>query len=170
MKAIRTVSALLLCLLLCAAGGCTESERTDYSELNRRLKRENEAYGFCEEELLYNEGVYYAVTALPPGKKVLLTMREDEEGRLDQITVTASGEDVPDGFAEVCTDYCAAVVRAFVPSGDDVPLAAAVGGYTHILYTECVRRERSGMYTMELFSDPVGISLLITRSWDASAE
>lgn len=164
MKIYKSVLCFLLCLPLCTRlSACTRSVRIDYSELNRRLKAENKAYAFTETEAFFSDSVYFAFLSLQHENDVLLTMKEDAEKKLTQVTVTAAAEEPKEGFTRVFTDYAAAVIGAFIPETDAGGLETELRKWEALLYTECFRNYECGKYGMRLFSDPIGISVILTR-------
>lgn len=157
-KSLCVPLVLLFALVLCS---CARAVRVDYSELDRRLRKENELYAVNEKEILFSDPVYFAFLSLVSEDDILLAMREDGEKKLTQVSVTA-GDGVPEGFKKTFTDFTAAVIRAFVPEKDAPSLLETLGGWEELLYTERFGRAESGRYTLELFSDPIGVSVIVT--------
>lgn len=165
MKRNKFVPALALFLLTCLFfGGCTRAERVDYSALNRRLKRIAPAYEFNEDEIFFNDSVYYAFYSVLSRDDMLLTMTEDEELRLISVSLTASGNDTSPEFRNAFLSLAAAAADAFAPPAEAEGLKRSIGGYRDILFTERFEKAESGRYTVELFSDPVGVSVIISIS------
>lgn len=164
MKTIKKAVSLLLCFLtLSALCSCARSERIDYSELDRRLKKDSARYKVNEKELLFSDSVYFAFLSLRSQDDILLTMKEDTEKKLTQVTVTASGDDGSEEFKQEFTAFACAVINAFAPEKDAGTLAETQREYTEELFSECFKNAESGHYTLELFSDPLGISVILTR-------
>lgn len=163
MKNVKKALCLPI-LFLFLLTSCTRSERIDYSELDRRLQKENALYTVNETDILFSDSVYFAFLSLKSEDDILLTMKEDEEKKLVQVTVSASGDDTSEEFRESFTDFACAVIRAFLPEEYSAALTQAQEGYKELLYTECFENAQSGRYTLGLFSDPIGISVILTRT------
>lgn len=165
MKRYNFVPVLALFLLPCLFfGGCTRAERVDYSGLNRRLKQIAPEYEFNEDEIFFNDSVYYAFYSVLSRDDMLLTMTEDEDLRLIAVSLTASGNDTSEEFRNAFLSLAAAVADAFAPPVEAEELKRSVNGYRDILFTERFDKTESGRYTVELFSDPIGVSVILSRA------
>ena len=161
----RTVPLIFIVILSVSMSfcACERTRKTDYPELNRRLKKEDAAYGFNEDEMFINGGVYYAFYSVFSEDDMLLTMTEDSEHMLTSVTLTAAGNDKTEGFSAGFLRLAAALTSAFVPPEEAETLVKAVNGYKEVLFSECFDKTQSGRYSAELFSDPVGVSVMISR-------
>lgn len=161
----KTVMCLLLAFLCVLFSGCTRSERIDYSELNRRLKKEDKAFSFSEKDVFFRDGVYYAFYSVLSEEDMLLTMKENDEGRLTCVTLTVLGGDaVTEELKTAFLRFSAALTASFALPENAGELIEAQKEYYPVLFTECFKKAQSGRYTAELFCDPAGTALILTRS------
>lgn len=166
-KFIKKSIIMLLGALLMLFSGCTRSERADYSELNRRLAKEDKAFCFNENDVFFRDGVYYAFYSVLSDDDMLLTMKENDDGRLTCVSLTSSGNEAAGEESKtVFSRFAAALTRAFVPPENAQELLKAQEEYMPFLFTERFEKAQSGRYTAELFSDPAGVSLILTRGFD----
>lgn len=149
---------LLLCLLLCA---CEKDRRFDYSELNIRIGEENQKYVFDEASLFYSNGIFYSYYSLNDENDMLLTMREDEEGKLDRITLTLDA-----AKADTGGDFSALsliLAKIFIPDAPMDILSDATGITSgDAIFGEVVNKYEQGFYSAVLFGSPDAPVFILT--------
>lgn len=157
-----TFIALFLSLVLMLTA-CTRSEMIDYSELNRRLKRENKSFAFSEENVFYGSGVYFAPYSLLSPEDMLLAMGENEKGQLTKVTLTASRGEATDEIKQMFSEFAKALTAAFVPEKYSESLLGTLEEYGKLSFTDCIKKAVSGRYTLWLCSNTLGVSMIIIR-------
>ena len=145
------LAALLLCLPLAS---CARNVRFDYSELNIRLREADDAFCFRETELLYADSTYYAFYAVNGEDGMLLTMRGDETGLLDRVTLTLDAD--AKEAAGTFVSFAEALARVFIPGVDmdalreKTGLPDAASGAFDGLFRGIPGRYETGFYRAEL--------------------
>lgn len=151
MKYRGMLAALLLCLPLAS---CARNVRFDYSELNIRLREADDAFCFRETELLYADSTYYAFYAVNGEDGMLLTMRGDETGLLDRVTLTLDAD--AKEAAGTFVSFAEALARVFIPGVDmdalreKTGLPDAASGAFDGLFRGIPGRYETGFYRAEL--------------------
>ena len=149
----KSLSARLLALLVlcCLFSSCAREERFGYSELNLRLKRVSPSLAFEEEKLFLSDRVWYAFYEKDGRTSMLLTMREDDEGKLDRLTLALGEKDAAGDFMLLAS----ALAKIFIPGADTAAIDAATGFLqTAAVFGNGVEVWREGFYSFSLWASP----------------
>ena len=155
-----TAVVCVLILLLCA--GCARSERFGMQELSNRLAETDERYGFSLEGISFSNNFYHIPFSFAGEQDVLLSCKEDEDGRLLQMLLTSDKERAPQ------EDYIAftkTLISVFF--GVDEFEAAAIAEEagltgTQVLFTDCTGKTERDRYSFTFFSTPLSITAIFT--------
>lgn len=107
---------LTFCVLPLLLSACTAPSQPDLFYLRDQIKKEAPLYAFAPEALLFRNGIYYCYYSLRDEHDLLLTLKEDERGKIDRITLTAlrgsaaAAEDLP--------AFAAILARLLIPACD----------------------------------------------------
>ncbi len=161
MKMKKWICGLLaVILMLCA--GCTASQRFGMQELSRRLGEQNERYAFSLDGVsLYNE-YYHIPFSLEQEEDLLLSCKEDENGQLTQLLLTAEKDTAPTG------DFLAfslLLIEVFcnVSSYEAVALAEQAGlTGEDVLFADHTGTAETGRYSFTFFSTPLSITAILS--------
>ena len=150
--------AALFPALLC---GCVKNKRFDYSELNLRLRKTAPAFCFDETSLYFHDGAYFCFYSFSEDDDILLALNEDENGKLDRITLTLRGATDAAARDSFCA-FAAALAEVFIPEAETQRLLEETGLYdpvrarAHTLLTFT-----QGFYSAALFSTAMGETFLL---------
>lgn len=161
MKTKRLIYVLLVMVfVLCA--GCTAPQRFGMQELSRRLEEQNERYAFSLDAVtLYNE-YYHIPFSLEQEEDLLLSCKEDENGQLTQLLLTAEKDTAPTDdfltlsqllleiFCNVSEYEAAAMAEEAGMTGADV------------LFSDHTGKAEKGRYSFTFFSTPLSITAILT--------
>ena len=155
MKFMRFLQKLtvffLIPSILAACCSCVSDKRFDYSELNIRLGKSAPRYVFSESGMFCSGGVYYCYYSLNAENDMLLTLKEDEKGKLNRISLTLDIE----SFEESAGDFSLfslALAEIFIPDADMDSLARETGIKDFSLYSSDVMKSYAqGFYKAALF-------------------
>lgn len=160
MKKSGIMAPLLVLLVSLTLASCARDRRMDYSELNIRIGEINPNCVFDESALFYSNGVYYSFYSLNGENDMLLTMREDEEGKLDRITLTLNGEKKES--LDVFSELSLILAEIFIPETDRSALSEKTGIASAAVFSETVNKYEQGFYSAVLFGSPDAPVFILT--------
>ena len=117
------ICVLLSILFLFSA--CTAPPQPDLFYLLDQIEKEAPQYAIPPDALLFRNGVYYVCRSLREENDLLLTLREDERGKIDRVTLTArrgaatAKEDLP--------AFSVLLARLLIPGCDPEALQKELG-------------------------------------------
>lgn len=153
---------MILCVLLLVCGGCVKESRFGMQELSYRLKKQDAAYAFSLEEATVSNGFYHVYLSAETEHDVLLSCREDENGKLLQILLTGEKEHLP---TEFFASFAQALLQEFFGIGtrEAQTMADETGLSDPSLYfTDLTRTQTLGRYSLTFFSSPLSVSMVLT--------
>ena len=151
-------AALLLLILLLDGCGVQREKRFDYSELNRRIAAASPEFAFTETGMLYSGGTYYAWYSLHAPDDLLLTMREDETGRLDRIALSCLAV-APEETQADFVSLALLLAKIFIPDlAEDAFLSETGLGMAD---PPPLGRFRQGFYSAALLTTNAGKTVLL---------
>ena len=87
-RLLKYAACGLMLTLALPLTGCVKDKRFDYTELNVRLEETAPQFTFTYTDLFFADGVYYCYYSFSAPEDALLTMKEDQDGKLDRVTLT----------------------------------------------------------------------------------
>lgn len=162
MTKIRNCGFVVCMALLLFLSGCTQSSRFGMQELSRRIAVENEKYAFTVEGAFLSDGFWHIPFSLLQAEDLLLSCKEDENGNLLQILLTAEKDTAP------VTDFIAfSKLLTQVFFGVSAREASAItenAGLTDesVLFTDHTGTQTRGRYSFTFFSTPVSVTVILT--------
>lgn len=159
---MKKIIAVILAFVLLLCVGCSESTRFGMQELSRRLAQQDEKYAFSLDNVsLYNE-YYHIPFSLEQEEDLLLSCKEDADGNLTQILLTAEKDTAP------CADFlhlaCLLIEVFFGVNANEAKQLAEEAGMTaeSVLFTDHTASAKKGRYTFTFFSSPLSITAILT--------
>ena len=157
----RRMAALPLLLAALLLGACRREARFDFLELNARLRAADKSFCFPEDAVFYKDGTYYVYCSLQSENDALLSMREDEDGRLDRISLTLTAEDRD--AAQRFAAFSRLLAGLFIPDCDLDALCAQTGLDDAALFQETMRAFTQDRYTAVLFGSQTAACFFVMR-------
>ena len=159
---IKKYMSLIVVVLLVFLSGCTQSSRFGMQELARRIGIENEKYAFTAEGAFLSDGYWHIPFSCVQADDLLLSCKEDTNGNLLQILLTAEKDTAPAAdfiaFSKVLTkvffgvsDYQAAAIAENAGLTDE-----------SVLFTDHTDTQTHGRYSFTFFSTPVSVTVILT--------
>jgi hypothetical protein len=155
-KYVKITAALLTAAALCALCGCQRDRRFGYAELARRLRQTAPRFAFAETDLFFTGNAWRCRYSLAGENDTLLSLKEDEKGRLEQITLAALLRPEDADFT-LFGDFAAALAEVFIPDADTQRLREETGlDAPELLHEKMLLRSRDGFYGATVFAVPQG--------------
>lgn len=161
----QSVTVIILAAVLLLLPSCTREKLFDRSELSIRLSRLNESYSFSYDDIICEDNISRVFYSLSSADDVLLSMTQDNDGRLLRVELTMLGESAAEGLLASYEDFCAALTEVFLSESQENAreLCAETGLLSREEYfTDFFGKSESGRYTLRLWSSPVSMSYIIT--------
>lgn len=163
----HTVTVILLIISLTVFSSCTRENRFDRSELSLRLSEIDESYAFSYDKLLIEESVSRVYYSLTREDDALLSLTEDDEGRLTCIELTILAKDAGEALTTSFEELCMALTRVFLSEDEENARTLCTGAglfSKNTYFTDTDLRQYSGRYTVWLWSCPLSMSFILTYS------
>ena len=131
-------------------------------ELSHRLGQQDEKYAFSLDGVaLFNE-YYHIAYSLAQPEDLLLSCKEDANGNLTQILLTAEQSTAPTTDFLQRTNLLIEVF--FGVSEHDAAALAEEAGMTDesVLFTDCTGIAKNGRYSFTFFSTPLSVTAILT--------
>lgn len=160
MKTKRCLAVLLATVLLLCAG-CTQSRRFGIQELSRRLGSMNELYAFSLEGAALSNGFYHIPFSVLQEEDLLLSCKEDADGQLLQILLTAEKTTAPTADF---IDFSLLLTQVFFGVGEHKAAEIVhTAGLTDesVLFTDCTGTASEERYSFTFFSTPLSITAIL---------
>ena len=112
---MKKIVAIILCVVfMVSLSACTEESRPDMTALSERLALINEYYAFDYFDAFIYDGAYHIYFSLCSEDDVMLSIRTDEAGNINDVTVTAVAEKMKtDGERNAYMNFSSAVIDSF---------------------------------------------------------
>ena len=162
MTKIRKYGAFLCVAVLVFLSGCTQSSRFGMQELSRRISIENEKYAFTVEGAFLSDGFWHIPFSLVQTDDLLMSCKEDENGNLLQILLTAEKDTAPAAdfvaFSKLLTQVF------FGVSSYEAAAITQNAGLTDesVLFADHTGTQTQGRYSFTFFSTPVSVTTILT--------
>lgn len=158
----KTAALSVITALVFSFSACVKDKRFDYSELNLRLGKEAPEFVFDENGLFCSDGVYYVFYSLCSEDDMLLTLKEDEKGRLTRVCLTLDAEKAEKG-ADAFSRLSLALAKIFIPELDTVKMLEETGlGEFTAGGGDGMKSHVYGFYTAVLFKCEEGACFMLT--------
>ena len=159
---MKKIIAVILAFVLLLCVGCSESTRFGMQELSRRLAQQDEKYAFSLDNVsLYNE-YYHIPFSLVQEEDLLLSCKEDADGNLTQILLTAEKDTAPTADFMRLAELLIAVFFG-VKEQNAKALAEEAGmADESVLFTDFTGTAKNGRYSFTFFSTPLSITAILT--------
>ena len=125
-RLLKYAACGLMLTLALPLTGCVKDKRFDYTELNVRLEETAPQFTFTYTDLFFADGVYYCYYSFSAPEDALLTMKEDQDGKLDRVTLTLAAPPTDPRYADF-RDFALALAEIFIPEADVETISAETG-------------------------------------------
>ena len=161
-KTQKITACLLGVILLLCCSGCTRDARFGIQELSHRLEERDERYGFSSEGISFSNEFYHIPFSFAGEQDVLLSCKEDADGRLLQLLLTTDKERAPQ---EEYIAFAKTLIAVFF--GVDDYEAAAIAEEagltgTEVLFSDCTGKAERERYSFTFFSTPLSVTAILT--------
>ena len=110
----KIISVFLCFIILFSFSSCTEDARPDMTALSERLALINQYYAFDYFDAVIYDDAYHVYFSLCSENDVMLSVHTDNEGNIDNVTVTAVAEKMKtDGERNAFMNFSSAVIDSF---------------------------------------------------------
>lgn len=159
MKIKRMMAWVCILTLLCT--GCTMSRRFGMQELSRRLSEYDERFAFSLEGVSLSNEFYHIAFSFQQEEDLLLSCKEDADGQLLQILLTAEKNSIP--TAEFLAFSQALVGVFFGISEFRATQVLHEAGLTDesVLFTDYTGAASQGRYSFTFFSTPLSVTAML---------
>lgn len=141
--------------------GCVRNKRFDYSELNLRLRETAPSFCFNDASLLSDGEAYFCFFSFACENDTLLTLKEDETGFLERITLTMDGPPGREGY-ESFQAFALALAQVFIPDAEINRLCEETGLYdTPLLRENTLLTFSQGFYFAALLATDVSVTFVL---------
>ena len=157
----KSVQILFMFILIIAAASCTVEERVDFSELIRRMSRQEDTYGIAVEEAFFSDDEWFLFVELQNSENILVTGKEDESRLLTRVCVSiVTGE--MQGKEDVFLRFCENAASAFVKEGQSENVLSGSHIYDDgVLFSDGAYFSEYGRYKTSLFTADAGNTFVI---------
>lgn len=158
----QRITSILLCMVLFfLCGGCTGDARFGMQELSKRLAEQDERYGFSLEGISFSNDFYHIPFSFASEQDVLLSCKEDPDGRLLQILLTTDKERAPQEDFLNLTKTLIAVFFG-VDEFEATAIAQEAGlTDTAVLFSDHTSTATKGRYSFTFFSTPLSVTAIL---------
>lgn len=158
----KKILLFLLCLFVTAGlQGCTHSQRFGMQELSRRLGKQNESYAFSIEGASLSNGFFHIPLSLQQENDLLLSCKEDADGQLLQVLLTAAKDTAPtQDFLSLSRCLTAVFFCTGTQKADSLLQTVGLTG-EEVLFSDHTESTREGRYSMTFYSTQMSVTLLL---------
>lgn len=110
----KAVGIFLVLVMMFTFAACSEETRIGYNTLSDRLGKINENYKFEYFDLFLYDETYHVTFSLCSEDDVMLSLHTDDNGAIEDLTVTAKADKMKtDGERNAFASFAAAVVSCY---------------------------------------------------------
>ena len=110
----KAVCIIMIFILLFCFSSCTQDARPDMETLSKRMAVINENYAFDYFDAFLYDGAYHVYFSLCSEDDILLSIRTDSDGNIDDVAVTAYAENMKtEGERNAFMNFSSAVADCF---------------------------------------------------------
>lgn len=110
----KAVCIIMFFVLLFCFSSCSQESRPDMETLSKRLSVINESYAFDYFDAFMYDGAYHVYFSLCSEDDILMSIRTDKNGNIDDVTVIAYAENMKtEGERNAFMNFSSAVVDCF---------------------------------------------------------
>lgn len=162
MKKLQIYGAILLIIaIFLSFVSCAKEDRFDYSELNLRLTSLMPSAQIDESALFFSDDTFYYYYSLVSEHDTLLSLRQDADGLLDRVSLTAD-EMVLNTAYDVFRTLSLALAEAFIPQADTDALREGVCfDDQEALRAKILCTYTQGFYKASLFYTPAAVCFML---------
>ena len=141
--------------------GCVRNKRFDYSELNLRLSRTAPEFCFDDASLLFDGEMYFCFYSFSGENDTLFTLKEDETGFLERVTLTTDGPPGREGYEDF-QSFALALAQVFIPDAETDRLCKETGLYdTPLLRENTLLTFTQVFYSAALLATDVSVTFVL---------
>ena len=167
---MKKISAVILCLVFVLTTGCTRSERFGLQELSRRLENHDERFGFDLAGAYLSDSYYHIPISMRQSEDLLLSCKEDADGRLLQILLTGEANTAPKAdFLALANALTAEFFGVSIHKASEYTEQAGMTDET-VLFTDHTGHADCGRYEFTFYSTPQSITAMLTYDDSVVAE